>query len=35
VVWLRGCLDGDGPGMGLAFLDDETACDRFHRRLVD
>ena len=34
VVWLRGCADGDGPGMGLAFVDGEEAGERFHRRLA-
>lgn len=34
VVWLRGCADGQGPGMGLAFVDDPQARERFHRRLA-
>jgi PilZ domain len=34
VVWLRGCADGEGPGMGLAFVDDGVACERFHQRLA-
>jgi hypothetical protein len=34
VVWLRGCADGEEPGMGLAFSGDDTARERFHRRLA-
>jgi hypothetical protein len=34
VVWLRGCADGEEPGMGLAFAGEDADRERFHRRLA-